>query len=100
MTTNDIDQAVHEAIVAKGAYPSPLGYGCFPRSCTTSVNNVIAREPRCPFIARLNSRRIANDYGIRRYPGRVSHQHIEALVAHLTPLTAARYCQRILSTST
>lgn len=31
-------------IVAKGAYPSTLGYGSFPRSCTTSVNNIIARK--------------------------------------------------------
>ena len=31
-------------ILARGAYPSPLGYSSFPRSCTTSVNNVIARE--------------------------------------------------------
>ncbi|WWC89287.1 methionine aminopeptidase, type I [Kwoniella dendrophila CBS 6074] len=42
ITTNDIDKAVHETIISKGAYPSPLGYSSFPRSCTTSVNNVIA----------------------------------------------------------
>jgi methionyl aminopeptidase len=33
-------------VLAKGAYPSPLGYSLFPRSCTTSVNNVIARKHR------------------------------------------------------
>lgn len=43
MTTDEIDRRVHEMIVAKGAYPSPLGYSSFPRSITTSVNNVVAR---------------------------------------------------------
>ncbi|GMK55942.1 hypothetical protein CspeluHIS016_0209980 [Cutaneotrichosporon spelunceum] len=42
MTTDDIDAVVHEMAVERGAYPSPLGYSHFPRSCTTSVNNVIA----------------------------------------------------------
>jgi methionyl aminopeptidase len=46
VTTNDIDQAVHEMVIGKGAYPSPLGYSLFPRSCTTSVNNVIARKSK------------------------------------------------------
>ncbi|WRT66407.1 methionine aminopeptidase, type I [Kwoniella shivajii] len=42
VTTNELDKALHEMIISKGAYPSPLGYSSFPRSCTTSVNNVIA----------------------------------------------------------
>lgn len=67
MTTNDIDAAVHESIIARGAYPSPLGYSCFPRSCTTSVNNVIARELLChPSAARIPT------HIRRRYTGRVS----------------------------
>jgi methionyl aminopeptidase len=44
ITTEELDRAVHDMIVARGAYPSPLGYSSFPKSCTTSVNNVIARE--------------------------------------------------------
>jgi methionyl aminopeptidase len=44
ITTNELDKAVHAMIIAGGAYPSPLGYSSFPRSCTTSVNNVIARQ--------------------------------------------------------
>jgi hypothetical protein len=40
-TTDDVDKVVHDAIVAAGAYPSPLGYCGFPRSVCTSVNNVI-----------------------------------------------------------
>lgn len=38
---------MHEFIIERGAYPSPLGYSSFPKSCTTSVNNVIARELAC-----------------------------------------------------
>ncbi|KAJ2529737.1 hypothetical protein EV175_007349, partial [Coemansia sp. RSA 1933] len=42
MTTGEIDRAVHEFIVSRGAYPSCLNYMGFPRSICTSVNNVIA----------------------------------------------------------
>ncbi|CDY58353.1 hypothetical protein Bca4012_096807 [Brassica carinata] len=38
VTTNEIDKAVHDMIVEAGAYPSPLGYGGFPKSVCTSVN--------------------------------------------------------------
>ncbi|KAF9266090.1 methionine aminopeptidase [Marasmius fiardii PR-910] len=41
VTTNEIDAAIHEYIVSYGAYPSPLHYKGFPRSCCTSVNNII-----------------------------------------------------------
>jgi len=39
--TDEIDHAVHEYIVSKGGYPSPLNYYKFPKSCCTSVNEVI-----------------------------------------------------------
>ncbi|CAO2043655.1 unnamed protein product [Urochloa humidicola] len=38
VTTDEIDKAVHKMIIAAGAYPSPLGYGGFPKSVCTSVN--------------------------------------------------------------
>lgn len=38
MTTNEIDEAVHQMIIEASAYPSPLGYGQFPKSVCTSVN--------------------------------------------------------------
>lgn len=38
VSTNDIDKAVHKMIIDAGAYPSPLGYGGFPKSVCTSVN--------------------------------------------------------------
>lgn len=41
ITTNQIDAALHDFIIDSNAYPSPLGYAGFPRSCCTSVNNVI-----------------------------------------------------------
>ncbi|XP_058084986.1 methionine aminopeptidase 1A-like [Magnolia sinica] len=41
VTTDEIDEVVHEATIAAGAYPSPLNYKFFPKSCCTSVNEVI-----------------------------------------------------------
>mmetsp|Transcript_80593 Transcript_80593/g.121099 ORF Transcript_80593/g.121099 Transcript_80593/m.121099 type:complete len:412 (+) Transcript_80593:174-1409(+) len=41
VTTDEIDTIVHEATVKAGAYPSPLNYHGFPKSCCTSVNEVI-----------------------------------------------------------
>ncbi|XP_039069452.1 methionine aminopeptidase 1B, chloroplastic-like [Hibiscus syriacus] len=38
VTTDEIDKAVHQMIIEAGAYPSPLGYGGFPKSVCTSVN--------------------------------------------------------------
>merc|ERR1712238_466831 len=41
VTTDEIDKAVHEAALERGGYPSPLNYRGFPKSCCTSVNEVI-----------------------------------------------------------
>ncbi|OBZ70305.1 Methionine aminopeptidase 1B, chloroplastic [Grifola frondosa] len=41
VTTEAIDAKVHEMIVARSAYPSPLLYKGYPKSCCTSINNVI-----------------------------------------------------------
>lgn len=41
VTTDEIDRIIHEACVERECYPSPLGYYEFPRSCCTSVNEVI-----------------------------------------------------------
>ncbi|XP_047174455.1 methionine aminopeptidase 1A-like [Vigna umbellata] len=41
VTTDEIDKVVHEATIAAGGYPSPLNYNFFPKSCCTSVNEVI-----------------------------------------------------------
>ena len=41
VTTEEIDKVVHDYLILRGAYPSPLNYDGFPRSCCTSVNEVI-----------------------------------------------------------
>ncbi|RDB19969.1 Methionine aminopeptidase 1D, chloroplastic/mitochondrial [Hypsizygus marmoreus] len=41
VTTNSIDAAVHDFIISRSAYPSPLHYMEYPKSCCTSINNVI-----------------------------------------------------------
>ncbi|RZQ64837.1 type I methionyl aminopeptidase [Amycolatopsis suaedae] len=40
-TTDDVDKVVHEFLLDHGAYPSTLGYRGFPKSCCTSLNEVI-----------------------------------------------------------
>ncbi|KAJ3272059.1 Methionine aminopeptidase 1 [Terramyces sp. JEL0728] len=40
-TTDEIDRVVHDACIERNAYPSPLNYYNFPKSCCTSVNEVI-----------------------------------------------------------
>jgi methionyl aminopeptidase len=41
VTTEEIDEMVHNLTVECGAYPSPLNYRGFPKACCTSVNEVI-----------------------------------------------------------
>jgi methionyl aminopeptidase len=41
VTTDEVDRVVHEYLVDHGAYPSTLGYRGFPKSCCTSLNEVI-----------------------------------------------------------
>jgi methionyl aminopeptidase len=41
VATDEIDRVVHEFLCDHGAYPSTLGYKGFPKSCCTSLNEVI-----------------------------------------------------------
>ena len=41
VTTDEIDHAVHAHCMRLHVYPSPLRYLGFPKSCCTSVNNVV-----------------------------------------------------------
>jgi methionyl aminopeptidase len=41
VTTDELDAVAHEYLIAHGAYPSTLGYRGFPKSCCTSINEVI-----------------------------------------------------------
>jgi methionyl aminopeptidase len=41
VTTDELDKIAHEYMISEGAYPSTLGYRGFPKSCCTSLNEVI-----------------------------------------------------------
>ena len=41
VTTDQLDVIAHEYMLDNGAYPATLGYRGFPKSCCTSVNEVI-----------------------------------------------------------
>ncbi|KAI0062292.1 methionine aminopeptidase [Artomyces pyxidatus] len=41
ITTDELDEIVHQACIERNAYPSPLNYRRFPKSFCTSVNEVI-----------------------------------------------------------
>src|SRR5690348_4409947 len=41
VTTDEVDRVVHEFLVDHDAYPSTLGYKSYPKSCCTSLNEVI-----------------------------------------------------------
>mmetsp|Transcript_30415 Transcript_30415/g.97045 ORF Transcript_30415/g.97045 Transcript_30415/m.97045 type:complete len:347 (-) Transcript_30415:47-1087(-) len=41
VTTDEIDALVHEECLKRGGYPSPLNYHGFPKSCCTSVNEIV-----------------------------------------------------------
>ena len=41
VSTDEIDRIAHEYIISQGAYPSTLGYRGFPKSCCTSLNEII-----------------------------------------------------------
>lgn len=41
VTTDEIDSKVHDFIIKHNAYPSPLNYYKFPKSCCTSVNEIV-----------------------------------------------------------
>ena len=43
VTTDELDEIVHEETIKRGAYPSPLQYGDppFPKSVCTSINEII-----------------------------------------------------------
>lgn len=41
VTTDELDAIAHDFLVENGAYPSTLGYRGYPKSCCTSVNEVV-----------------------------------------------------------
>ena len=41
VTTDELDAIAHAAYLARGAYPSTLGYGTYTKSVCTSVNEIV-----------------------------------------------------------
>ncbi|KAH9946189.1 methionine aminopeptidase [Epithele typhae] len=41
ITTDELDEIVHNASIERGGYPSPLNYRNYPKSVCTSINEVI-----------------------------------------------------------
>ncbi|CAA3006559.1 methionine aminopeptidase 1A [Olea europaea subsp. europaea] len=67
ITTNEIDVVVHEVTMAAGGYPSPLNYNFFPKSCCTSVNEVICHG--IPYARKLEDDDIVNVHVTVDYKG-------------------------------
>ncbi len=52
VTTDELDRIAHEYMIDHGAYPSTLGYKGYPKSCCTSLNEVICHGiPDSPTLA-------------------------------------------------
>ena len=47
VTTDEIDEIVHNATIERNAYPSPLNYRNFPKSVCTCASS-ISLHPRLP----------------------------------------------------
>ena len=59
VSTEEINTIVHNYIVERGAYPSPLNYKGFPKSVCTSINDVICHGIPHPEV-KLNEGDIIN----------------------------------------
>ena len=42
MSLDDVDARVHEFLISNDGYPSGIDFHHFPKSCCTSVNDVVA----------------------------------------------------------
>jgi methionyl aminopeptidase len=50
ITTGEIDRIVHNYTVQNGGKPAPLNYKGFPKSCCTSVNDVVCHGIPGPYL--------------------------------------------------
>jgi methionyl aminopeptidase len=69
MTTEEINQIVHEDTIRRNAYPSPLNYHGFPKSVCTSVNEIVCHGIPSPH-QRLKPGDIINVDVTTQYPAR------------------------------
>ena len=66
VTTDKIDAAIHHFIVSHGAYPSPLLYQGFPKSCCTSVNNILTHGIPDEYVASASTSLLLKDHFLHR----------------------------------
>jgi methionyl aminopeptidase len=69
MTTEEINQFVHDDTLRRGAYPSPLNYHGFPKSVCTSVNEIVCHGIPSP-TQKLRPGDIINVDVTTQYPAR------------------------------
>ena len=50
ITTGEIDRLIHEYTLDHGHIPAPLNYQGYPKSCCTSVNDVICHGIPCDYV--------------------------------------------------
>ncbi|SJL00363.1 related to methionine aminopeptidase [Armillaria ostoyae] len=67
VTTDELDEIVHNACIERNAYPSPLNYRNFPKSVCTSINEVICHG--IPDRRKLKNGDIINIVHLSRVPG-------------------------------
>ncbi len=87
VTTDELDRRCHEACIARGGYPSPLGYKDFPKSLCTSINEVICHG--IPDDRPLRSGEIVN-LDVTIFLGGVHGDHSETFCVGDTDPEAAR----------
>lgn len=66
VTTDKIDAAIHHFIISHGAYPSPLLYQGFPKSCCTSVNNILTHGVPDEYVASASTSLLLTDHFLHR----------------------------------
>jgi len=82
VTTGEIDRLIHEYTLDHGHIPAPLNYQGYPKSCCTSVNEVICHG-------------IPDDYRLRS--GDIVNVDITTIAGTATnrrPFSSARYPTR------
>jgi methionyl aminopeptidase len=94
MTTDEINQFVHEDTLKRGGYPSPLNYHGFPKSVCTSINEVVCHGIPCS--VRLKPGDIVNVDVTTQYPPRDGwHGDTSATFYVGTPSPEARHVTEV-----
>ncbi|KAF8681171.1 Methionine aminopeptidase [Rhizoctonia solani] len=96
VTSEEIDNEIHDFIVSHGAYPSPLNYpspeGSYPKSTCTSINNCIIHG--IPDTRALEDGDLLNidiTVYLNGFHGDTSNTFLVGDVASITQLSSKRY---------